>query len=189
VLVGRLNVASPRRFAVAPLRLQLLELGLAAVALYLAIHLGATVSVALVVVAIVICGLALATDGPIGVVRRLSSLLNIVLLTFVAVGVALTPIAFRSERSTRALVVLEVGATLIGLTILGVVRGRGTVGPSAADRPIADSGGPSLSPSTRSLLRTAGRVARRARDVAARESPKAARRVGRSVGSRRRGSA
>jgi hypothetical protein len=191
-IVRRSRVSTPRRGAsISPLRLQLFEVTLAAVAFYLAVHLGSKVSVILVAIGVLAGVLALVTRGPIGVVAKVSPRGNVAGLACIGVLAMVTPLAVNWARSAEATVVLEGGAVLIGIAIFGVVRASGSARAVAASAPTTasptDRATPSdgLSASLRFAGRLTGRLGGRARAIVADQAPIAARRAGQIIGSRR----
>jgi hypothetical protein len=192
-IVRRSRVSAPGRgAAISPLRLQLFEVTLAAVAFYFAVHLGSKVSVVLVAIGVLVGVLALVTRGPIGVVAKVSPRGNVAGLACIGVLAMATPLAVNWARSAEAIVVLEGGAVLIGIAIFGVVRASGSARAVAASAPPTaasptDRATPSdgLSASLRFAGRLTGRLGGRARAIVADQAPIAARRAGQIIGSRR----
>jgi hypothetical protein len=171
-----------RRRTIAPLQLQLLELGIAVAALFLAAHLNSSASAFLVGVGVLVGALMLLTVGPLGVIRRLTPGMNVLILCLIGIVMALCPIALHAARTTGAVLSLEGGAAVIALTVVGVVRAPRTAPPRPAPPSPPDRPSSAAMPS----IRTAGRIAGIARSRLAGRAPVEARRLGRYVGTRRR---
>lgn len=170
------------RAAISPLRLQLLEGGLAAAAFYLAVHLGSETAVVLVVAGVLLGSLALVTTGPLGVVHAISPVANLVVLGAIGAASMLTPIAAHGARSAGAIVVFEGGGVMIGFALVRMVgRVRAAAVPTPATPPLADRRALVTADRNRSF-RAAGRLAGRAGASVASDAPRA---VGRFIGERR----
>jgi len=157
-------VPEPRRAAraIAPLRLQLLELALAALAFYLAVHLGSATAAVLVVAGVLLGGLALVTAGPLGVSRKVSPMVNLVVLGVIGIASMLTPFVIHGARSTTSIVVFEAGGIVIGLALAGVI-GRARAGAVATTPEGGDRRDDRVARAARQhAFRAAGRIAGRA---------------------------
>jgi hypothetical protein len=163
------------------LRIQLVELALAAVPIFLAVEYGTAAAAYLVAAGVLIAATALSTNGPIGIVRRFTIVSNLAMLAVVGAVMVLTPIAFRAARSGVGIATLEGVAVLIGALVVSSIRRipRGRI--RARRSPMPEEPNARLS----STARIAGRLVGQTQRTTSAQVPLVARRLGKFVGTRR----